>query len=32
MVLITYKKNEKNSFTIECGVDTKVSNILAVII
>ena len=32
MVLITYKKSEKNSFTISCGADTKVSHILTAII
>jgi hypothetical protein len=32
MVFITYKKTEKNTFAIECSVDTRVSAILATLI
>jgi hypothetical protein len=32
MVFITYKKTEKNSFAIECSIDSKVASILAVLV
>jgi hypothetical protein len=32
MVLIVYKKNEKNTFAVECGIETKVSALLSVLI
>jgi hypothetical protein len=32
MVLIVYKKSEKNTFVIECSPETKVSAILASLI
>lgn len=32
MVVIVYKKTEKNSFTIECQLETKVSALLSYLI
>lgn len=32
MVFLTYKKNEKNSFAIECPANAKVSHVLAILV
>ncbi len=32
MVVVIYKKSEKNAFSVECSVDTKVNVLLAQLI